>query len=171
VKITSVTDRTRERALEISTEGKSYTFPYAKLRVVPSASDPITEIYPDPELGNEAFTYRLRSGAEDTVHFDAVLDVNSDPDYLQGLLFHQLTIEAIRGLEESRLGKRQAARQLGTSASQLYRLLDPGNTSKSLGQLLALLHLVGREVDVVVAPKSAVGSALSQKHGRTGKKK
>jgi hypothetical protein len=155
VRITSVTDRTREKALEINTAGKSYTFPYAKLRVVPSASDPITEIYPDPELGNEAFTYRLRSGAEDTVHFDAVLDVNSDPDYLQGLLFHQLTIEAIKGLEESRLGKRQAARQLGTSASQLYRLLDPNNTSKSLGQLLALLDLVGRKVDVLVVPKPA----------------
>ncbi len=155
MRITSVTDRARERTLEIDTAGKSYTFPYAKLRVVPSASDPIAEIHPDAELGNQAFTYRLRSGAGDTVHFDAVLDVNSDPDYLQGLLFHQLTIEAIQGLEESRLGKRQAARQLGTSASQLYRLLDPNNTSKSLGQLLALLHLVGREVDVVVAPRAA----------------
>ncbi len=153
--ITSVTDRTRERALEINTAGKSYTFPYAKLRVVPSAIDPIAEIYPDADLGNEAFTYRLRSGAEDTVHFDAVLDVNSDPEYLQGLLFHRLTVEAIKGLQESGLGKRQAARQLGTSASQLYRLLDPNNTSKSLGQLLALLDLVGREVDVVVAPKAA----------------
>lgn len=168
MKITSVTDRTREKALEINTAGRSYTFPYAKLRVVPSVNDPITEIYPDPELGNEAFTYRLRSGAEDTVHFDAVLDVNADPDYLQGLLFHQLTIEAIRGLEESRIGKRQAARQLGTSASQLYRLLDPNNTSKSLGQLLALLDLVGREVGVVVVPKSAAGSAPSQKHGKAG---
>jgi hypothetical protein len=163
VKITSVTDRTREKALQIDTAGRSYTFPYAKLRVVPSANDPIADVYPDPELGNEAFTYRLRSGAEDTVHFDAVLDVNGDPDYLQGLLFHQLTIEAIRGLEESRLGKRQAARQLGTSASQLYRLLDPNNTSKSLGQLLALLDLVGREVALVVSPKSAAGSARSQR--------
>ena len=80
MRITNVTDRSREKALEINAAGKSYTFPYAKLRVVPSASDPIAEVYPDPELGNEAFTYRLRSGAEDTVHIDAVLDVNSNPD-------------------------------------------------------------------------------------------
>lgn len=166
MRITSVADRSREKALEINASGETYTFPYAKLRVVPSPSDPIAEIYPDPELGKEAFTYRLRSGAEDTVHIDAVLDANSDPDYLQGLLFHRLTIEAIKGLEESRLGKRQAARQLGTSASQLYRLLDPNNTSKSLGQLLALLDLVGRDVEVVVVPKSAAGSGLAEARQR-----
>jgi len=44
-------------------------------------------------------------------------------------------------------------RALGTSASQLYRLLDPTNRSKSVGQMIALLHVLGREVDVVVKPK------------------
>jgi hypothetical protein len=53
------------------------------------------------------------------------------------------------------VSKRELARRLRTSPSQLYRLLDPTNSAKSVGQMLALLHLVGREVDVVVNPTPA----------------
>ena len=37
----------------------------------------------------------------------------------------------------------ELARRLGTSVPQVYRLLDPTNSTKSLAQLLALLHVVG----------------------------
>jgi hypothetical protein len=33
----------------------------------------------DPELGREAFTFRLASGAEGSVPIDAVLEYNEDP--------------------------------------------------------------------------------------------
>lgn len=155
MKISEIRDNARKRSFEIKVGEKEYTFPYAKLRVVPASDDPVAEVFPDPELAEEAFTYRLESGEGDTLHLDAVLEVNKDPDYLQDLLLHRLTIEARNGLEESGLGKRQVARQLGTSPSQLYRLLDPENRAKSLGQMLALLHLVDREVDLVVRPKSS----------------
>ena len=36
------------------------------------------------------------------------------------------------------------------SASQFYRLLDQTNYTKSAGQMLSLLHILGCEVDVVV---------------------
>lgn len=49
---------------------------------------------------------------------------------------HLLTVEARDAVEESGLGKRQIARLLGTSPSQLYRLLDPTYPTKSLGQML-----------------------------------
>lgn len=154
MKIARITDNARKKEFKIEAGGMEYLFPYAKLRLGPTSDDPVAGVYVDPDLGDEGFTYRLTSGAEDTVHLDAVREVNMDPDYLQQLLLHRLTVEARRGLEESDLGKRQIARHLRTSPSQLYRLLDPENPGKSLGQMLALLHLVGREVDLVVYPTS-----------------
>jgi len=150
VKITKISDSARRKEFQIEAGKKDYTFPYAKLRVVPTQEDPVVDVYPDTEVGEEAFTYRLRSGEEDTIHLDAVLEVNMDPAYLQELLLHRLTIEAREGLKESGLGIRQIARQLGTSPSQLYRLLDPANRGKSVGQMLALLNLVNRDVELVV---------------------
>lgn len=105
-------------------------------------------------MGGEAFTYRLRSGAEDAIHLDAVREVALDPAYLQELFLHRLTVAALEGLEESGLGKRQVARLLGTSPSQLYRLLDTTNYNKSVGQMLALLYLVDREVRFEVRERS-----------------
>ena len=101
----------------------------------------------------EGFTYRLADGAEDTIHVDAVLEYNQDPDYLNGLLLHRLTLEAQKAAESSDLSKRELIRGLGTSASQFYRLLDPTNSKKSVGQMLALLHLLGQDVDVVISPR------------------
>lgn len=101
----------------------------------------------------EGFTYRLEDGSEDTVPIDAVLEYNRDPDHLSELLLHKLTLEARTALEESDLSKREVSRKLGTSASQLYRLLDPAYQAKSVGQMVSLLHLLGRSVDVVVTPR------------------
>jgi hypothetical protein len=157
MKISEVTAENRKKAFMIRTAKAEYLFPYTKLRVAPSVDDPIEEVFADAELGKEAFCYRLRSGAEDTVHLDEVREFAQDPEYLQELLLHTLTIEARRGLEESGLGKRQVSRLLGTSPTQLYRLLDPANQKKSVGQMLALLHLVDRDVSLVVKrrlPKS-----------------
>ena len=153
MKILSVRPDARRKSFSVRTRRAVFPFPYAKLRVIPTSEDPVAEAFPDPELGNEGFTYRLESGAEDTIHLDAVLDFNQDPDYLRSLLLHQLTVEALRGLEQSDLGIRQLARQLHTAPSQIYRLLDPTNHRKSVGQMLALLHMLNRDVQVVVTPR------------------
>jgi predicted XRE-type DNA-binding protein len=155
MKITQITPNHRKKAFDIKVGDTQYEFPFAKLRLEPSANDPVEDVFVDPELGYEAFTYRLRSGKEDTVHLDALLDIVQDPDYLQDVFLHRLAVEAKKGLEESGLSKRQVARQLGTSPSQLYRLLDPANRRHSIGQILALLDLVGKEVEVAVRPKAA----------------
>lgn len=162
MKIKAIEANRRQKAFLIQAKGAEYSFPFAKLRVEPTTDDPVEEVFPDPELGGEAFTYRLVSGMEDTVHLDAVREFSRDPEYLHELFVHQLTIEARRGLEESGLGKRQVSRQLGTSASQLYRLLDPSNRKKSIGQMLALLHLVDREVKLVVTQRSRVAQTAAQ---------
>jgi hypothetical protein len=46
-------------------------------------------------------------------------------------------------------------RRLGTSATQFYRLIDQTNTRKSFGQLLALLHILDCEVDLVVRKRKS----------------
>lgn len=150
MKIEDVRMNRRKKSFLVRTETSEYVLPFAKLDFPPTEDDPIEDVFVDPELGNEAFTYRLRSGVLDSVHIDTVRYVALDPDYLQELLLYRLTVEAQEGLEESGLGKRQVARILGTSPSQLYRLLDQTNSSKSVGQMLALLHLVDREVVVEV---------------------
>jgi hypothetical protein len=38
---------------------------------------------------------------------------------------------------------------------QLYRLLDPANATKSLNQMISLLHVLGCEVSVVVKKRKA----------------
>ena len=156
MKIHRVTTNNHRKAFELDTTGGQLVFPYAALRVRPTPTNRVVEAFPDPELGFEAFTYRLADGSEDTVHLDAVLEYNQDPELLTELLLHRLTLEARRAVDECPLSKRELIRRLGTSPSQFYRLLDPTNRRKSVGQMLALLHLAGREVEVSVRPQAGV---------------
>jgi hypothetical protein len=119
----------------------------------PTRTDRVKEAYPDQEAGDEAFTYRLESGLEDTVHLDVVLEYNQDPALLNDLLLYRLTVEARDALEESGISKREVIRRLNTSASQFYRLLEPNYYGKSVGQMLSLLRVLGKEVDLVVRAK------------------
>lgn len=79
MRIRSVTAKARRKVFEVAVPGKTYTFPYAKCRPRPSGVDPVTEVFVDSELANEAFTYRLKQGSEGSVHVDQVLDFNKDP--------------------------------------------------------------------------------------------
>jgi hypothetical protein len=60
------------------------------------------------------------------------------------------TLDVNEAVRESGLSKRELVRRLGTSATQLYRLLDPTNYTKSVDQLLVLLRVLGKQVEVVV---------------------
>ena len=156
MKLRRVVVNNRKRAIELVTRsGKVYPVPYAKLRPRPTAKNRIREAYVDKELGNEAVTYILESGDEGAVHVDHALEYNQDPNTLAGLLIHKLTVEALRRADRSGLSRRELARRLGTSVPQLYRLLDPTNTRKSVSQLLSLLHVLDCEVDFVVKTRSA----------------
>ena len=157
MKIRTVTVNNRKKAFEIETTSATYSFPYALLRVQPDSANRIEEAFPDEDLGREGFTYRLADGREDTIHVDAVLEYNRDPSYMHGLLVHRLTLEAKNAVAATDISKRELIRGLGTSASQFYRLLDPANRTKSVGQLIALLHMLGRDVDVVVSRSGKPG--------------
>lgn len=155
MKMRSVTTNSRKRAFEVRTYKGAFPFPYSKADPAPSASDPVAAVGVDEELGREAFTYELVSGAEGSVHVDQVLEYNEDPSYMRDLLVYQLTLEAQRRVEASPLSKREIIRRLGTSPAQLYRLLDPTNYRKSIDKLLILLRVLDCEVDVVIREKSA----------------
>jgi hypothetical protein len=109
----------------------------------------------DAEAGREAFTYNLASGRTGTVHVEQVLEYNQDPRYLRDLLLYKLTIEAQRRVAKSPLSKREIVRRLGTSAAQLYRLLDQTNYRKSVDQLVGLLQVLDCEIDLLVRSKTA----------------
>jgi len=155
VKITSVTANNRKRAFEVTTRRGQWPFPYSEAEPEPTTSDPLVELYIDPELGREGFTYLLASGAEGSVLMDHVLDYNEEPGYMRDLLLYNLTVEALKRLEASSLSKREIIRRLGTSPAQFYRLIDPTNYRKSVDKLLSLLQVLDCEVEVIVRANSA----------------
>jgi hypothetical protein len=156
MKIRSVTVNNRRNEFSVTTRAaNTFAFPYTEADPRPNSNDRIEEVFVDKELGNEAFTYVLQSGKEGTVHIDQVLEYNEDPKYLGELLVYKLTLEAQRRMELTGLSRRQVARRLNTSVPQLYRLLDPANTRKSLNQLISLLHILDCDVDLVVRNRAA----------------
>ena len=161
MKIDSVEFNNHKAEFEVAADGRSFTFPFAKLRLGPSSNNAISQVFVDEELDREAFTYRLESGAEDSIHIDSVLELNRDPDYFSDLIMYKLTVEALKAIQQSGLGKRQIARQMGTSPAQLYRLLDTNNRNKSLGQLLFLLHLANKHVELRISDKTVIDTECS----------
>jgi len=150
VKIIGVHANNRKRAFEVKLRRRTLPFPYARAHPSPTPDDPVREVFPDPDLGNEGFTYLLSSGAEGTIHVDSVLEYNEDPTSIADLVLYRLTTAARERFDASPLSAREVARLLGTSPAQLYRLLDPTNYAKSLRQLIALLSVLGYEVAVEV---------------------
>lgn len=153
MRIYKVTANNRKRAFEVRVRTRVYDFPYRLAEAPPTPADPVKRIRIDTELGREAFTYVLRSGREGCVHIDHVLEHNRDPRYMRDLLLHQLTCEALDRMTGARMSKREIMRRLGTSASQLYRLLDPANYRKSIDQMVALLGVLGGDVKLSVVTR------------------
>lgn len=154
MKIRRVTANNRKRLFEVEVSKGTLTFPYAKADPRPSPDDPIERVFVDPELGRECFTWELASGAEGSLHVDSVLEENLDPDYMADLIAYELSVEARDRIEKAGLSRREIMRRLGTSASQLYRLLDADNTRTSMHQLVALLTALGCEVSFTVRDAS-----------------
>ena len=155
MKIRSVTYNNRRKVFDVKTSTKKLCFPYAKTEPQPTTRDPLKRVFVDEELGREGFTYELESGRTGTVHAEQVLEYNQDPSYLRNLLLYRLTLEAQKRIAASPLSKREIMRRLGTSAAQLYRLLDQRNYRKSVDQVLALLQVLNCEIDLVVRTKTA----------------
>ncbi len=155
MKIRSVTHNNRKKTFEIRTSTKTLVLPFSQADPAPTVEDPVRESVVDEETGREGFTYVLESGRSGTVHVEHVLEYNQDPSYLRNLLLYRLTIEARKRVAASPLSKREIMRRLGTSAAQLYRILDQTNDRKSVDQVVALLQVLNCEVDLIVRTKTA----------------
>jgi hypothetical protein len=155
LKIRSVSVNRRRGVVDVKTAGQTYPFPFSRLDPAPTKDDDIVACAIDAELGREAFSYQLRSGRGGTVHVEQVLEANEDPRYMRDLLLYKLTIEAQERVEASPLSKRELARRLKTSLTQVYRLLDQKNYRKSVDEVLRLLRALDCDVDFVVKARSA----------------
>jgi len=150
MKITKAGHNNKRKAFELRLGSKEYSYPYAKADPMPTPKNPIVSIYPDDELGREAFTYVLKDNSEGTIHADNVLEYHRDPKLMLELFIHNLSVQVLKRLEKSEFSKREMSRRLGTSPAQLYRLLDAGRTAKSIPQLLAILHTMDYDIDLVI---------------------
>jgi len=162
MKIRSLRMNNHKKAFELRTYKDRYEYPYAMLDTQPTDEDRIVNAYIDPDLGNEAITYELTSGAEDTIHIDRILEHNRDPSYMRDLLLYKLTIEAKKLVESSPVGIRELGRRLGTSPTQIYRLLDEENTRKSLDRVFELLSVLQCRIEI----HSINGQANDAKRGK-----
>ncbi len=131
-------------------DGRTLSLPYARLDRGPTGTLRVAEVYADPELGHQGFTYVLDDGTEESVPVDAVLDYNRDPGYVRDQLVYRLTLAAGRAVEASGLSHREIIRRLGTSPTQFYRLLDTTFYGKTLDRLVELLTVAGCEVEIEV---------------------
>lgn len=150
MKVKQVAVNNKKRVFIVSTSKGRYEYPFSKLEVQPSASNPIVAVAPDVEIESAGFEYQLKSGRKDTILIDQLLDYNRDPEYLCVQVLHDLTNKANGIIEKSNIRKRELARSLKTSPKQLYRLLDPAFYGKTINQMIRLLHYLGQEVEVKV---------------------
>ena len=151
MKISRVTINNRRKEFLIATRaGVTFSYPYVEAQPTPNSENRIAEVFVDKELGSEAITFVLGSGDEGSIHVEQILEYNEDPGYMADLLTYKLTLEARKRIESCDLSRRQLAKRLKTSVPQLYRLLDPANSSKSINQLVTLLHVLNCKVDLVV---------------------
>ena len=151
MKIRNVEMNNRKNEFTVTTRsGAVHVFPYSEAAPCPKPDNRIKKLFVDKELGSEAFTYLLESGGEGSIHIEQILEYNDDPAYYAELLIYKLSMEAKQRIEKSDLSRRQIAKRLSTSVPQLYRLLDPSNSRKSIRQLIALLHILDCDLDLVV---------------------
>lgn len=166
MKIQSVQFNNRRKVFILDTDKGKLEFPYACAEPRPIQGNYVREAYVDADLGDEGFTYRLQSGEEGTLHGDAVLEQNQDPDYLSELMLYHLTLALQQTIEESPLSKREIIRKARMTAPQFYRLLNPGNSRKSVGQIFRVLYALNREVEFSIHERTSITGGKANKKER-----
>ncbi len=155
MKIIRVLPNNRKRSFLVECGKGMLEFPFSCLDLIPSQEDPVVEVFVDSELADRGFTYRLQSGKEASIMLDQVLYQNQDGDFIRELTLHNLTVKALRIVEQERIPKRQLARRLKTSPRQLYRLLDTAFYGKTIDQMLKLLTALGYNVEFNLKKRKA----------------
>lgn len=123
------------------TSGLKVECPYSALgirgKVINSA--------PDSEAGRHSFYFILDNGKKEFIPFDQPLHIAQNPEYVKQNTLYEVTKQLNQFIEQARVPKRELARRLGTSMSQLSRLLDTANYNKELARLIELAALLNYE--------------------------
>jgi len=120
-RIRSVSINNRRKGFSVGIGGNTFWYPYARLEEQPLNGDKIVKVMIDPEVAREAFVYTLSDGREGEVHTGAILDYHKDPRLVRELLLYQLSIEAQKRVESSRLSKRELAFRLTAAIASAGR--------------------------------------------------
>lgn len=153
MKIKNVEFNNRRKVFTVETANESFDFPYSKAEPMPVRGNYTKSAFIDKELGNEAFTYTLESGEEGSIHLDSVLEYNEDPDYMNDLLMYNLSLALKEAMEKSPISKREIIKRLDTSPAQLYRIIEPKASGKSLSQIFKLLYFLDYDLELVIKNK------------------
>ncbi len=125
----------------IYTSGLEVDCPYSALKIDKN----VVEAGPDKEVGNHSFYFILENDYTGYVPFDQPLHIINHPDYVKEEVMCKLTIE-LRDIVASRnISKRELARRLETSVTQVNRLLDQTNYKKDLSRLIEIATIIGYE--------------------------
>lgn len=152
-KIEAVSVNRRKKAFEIQVGSDVLVYAFSRADPPPSMQDPVHSVTVYDIFGGE-IRYMLASGRMGVVRLEEVLHHNRDPDHHRRVLLSQLAMEARNRIWTGSLSKREVIRRLGTSASQLSRLLDPSNERKSLDGMVALLYALDCELEIVVRARN-----------------
>jgi hypothetical protein len=143
----------RARAFIVHLGPRKLLYPFALLSPQPSIKDRFVRSFGDEKLGQQAIWYVLQSGKQGFLSAEQVLTFYREPSDVKALVLWQLTLAAIEHLKQTGLSRRQILRRMRTSAAQLDRILDASNVHKTVDSVLALLEVLGYEVEVTVRPK------------------
>ncbi len=79
--------------------------------------------------------------------FDQPLYISNNPDYMRQELMFELTMNIQSIIEDVGISKRELARSLKTSVTQINRLLDQTNYNKDLSRLIQIASLLNYDFD------------------------
>ncbi|MBI2981330.1 MAG: hypothetical protein HYY44_03370 [Deltaproteobacteria bacterium] len=105
----------------------------------------VLESSPDNETGQHSFYFVLDSGKKEFVPYDQPLHIVQNPEYVKQYTLYEVTKQINEFIKRGNVSKRELARRLGTSLSQLSRLLDTTNYKKELSRLIELAAMLNYE--------------------------
>lgn len=134
-KFKAVTFDNKKRVFHLEyTSGLKVNCPYSALGI----HGKVTEAGPDSEVGSHAFYFVLENGKKDYVPYDQPLHIVQNPEYVKQQTLFDMTLAINKFIKKEKVSKRELARRLNTSTSQLSRLLDTTNYKKELSRLIEI---------------------------------
>lgn len=123
------------------TSGLKLECPYSALGI----RSRVVEAAPDAEVGYHSFYFILNDGKKGFVPFDQPLHIVQNPEYAKERALYEVTKKINEFIAVEKIPKRELARRLQTSLSQLARLLDTTNYKKELSRLIEIAAMLDYE--------------------------